>query len=44
MNIEQAIMEAGEWMFSDLTRFALCIVAVIVIGCIKGAFSMQYRG
>jgi hypothetical protein len=43
MNIETTIMQAGEWMFSDVTRFAMCIGATVIIGCIKGAFSTILR-
>jgi len=44
MTIQNTIETAANWFGDDPTRFAFVIVAIVVIGCIKGAFAMQYRG
>ena len=40
----ETLTETIGWFFSDPIRLALGIVATIVIGSIKGAFAMRYRG
>ena len=44
MTIQNTIETAANWFGDDPTLFALAIVGIVVIGCIKGAFAMQYRG
>lgn len=44
MNYQTLLTNATEWTFATPTNFALVIGIVVVIGCIKGAFSLRYHG
>ena len=44
MTISNTIETAANWFSDDPTRFAFAILAIVIIGSIKGAFSMAYRG